>query len=378
MKTPKRKPLTTNRKALVYSFAIVMCGIIAFVLYDASIHYPSWKYVQSFQHNSLLTSVEQTGWQGKNTRRDFFRIHCFDFRTNEFLAPFEVSIRKDGSSQSEYVGFSERYIWLKTPELTAVDMRSPKRTILRYADLSQRIRQHNPAAFKEVIGLSVVEGYLKATNQDGDEYFVNVTTFATTQQRPMPYYDAWHADYTITPQLPLTADPTSSFTVPYYVFHADKMIYMLYPVSDDNQVQFTFHCMPEEEQRPPTIVVSTTDSTQVLVTSGDSIVPVKQVMCISDMVQFERMTPRTFVNAVGIGIRNRSFVFYYQKKAVPSAPWFLAWFDLDRKTISKEIDLSQKGLAYRKATDYLSHRVAMDGSYVYFFMGIYPPMRIAI
>ena len=373
MKNSKRPPISTKRKWIMLLTVAVLLGIVGTIIYVASQKEPSWKYSQSFKNNTLLTSVEKASKQYKSSKDDFFLIHCYDFNSNTYLEALKIPIKKGLESQAEYMGYSDQYIWLTTPEWQAIDMKSGNKTVLDFKAISNKICKNNPSQFSEVISLSKVENYLKATNQNGDDFFVNLTTFQTTQKAPIPYYNAYHLEYSLLDQLPENNNLTTRSFTDFYA-EIDSVEYSLKPISENNPIQRSFFKNQAHEAK--TIQLSATDSTQVLIKNGNQIISVDQANDQSN--QETRLSSLTFINAIGIGIYQTTFVFRYQKSTLKTAPWYLAWFDLNSNKVIKEINLETKDLKLEKTDEALSHRVSIDGKWVFLLIPEKKPVRIQL
>ncbi|HLP53986.1 MAG TPA: hypothetical protein VK151_03120 [Fluviicola sp.] len=373
MKPFVKKPLTARNKWLLGVTALMAAAVAIGFVYWTSIKEPSWKYVQSFENGRYLTSVDKTFKRAKTTQEDFFLIHIYDFNTNVYQEAVKVPIQKDMAHQAEYKGYSERYIWLTTPEFTAVDMLSPNHEILDFEALKKRICSKNSSDFKDVIELAIVEEYLKATNQNGDQFFVNVETFATTKTAPKPYYEVYHKAWSITPQLPVFLTG-SDYSENYYCeATVGNMDYVLKPADENNPIKRSFFSSPHNG--PDKISITATDSTQIAVQNGTVITTVNQAPAVK--VE-KRLTEKTFINAVGLGVSNNRFVFRYQKSVDRQSPWFLTWFDLKTASVIKEIDLSTEGIVIEKPQEELSHHVSPDGKWAFFTIDQKKPVRIRL
>lgn len=375
MKNSKRPPISTKRKWISFLAAAVLLGIVGAIIYVVSQKEPSWNYTQSFKNNSLLTSVEKASKQYKSSKDDFFLIHCYDFNSNTYLEAIKIPIKKGLASQAEYMGYSDRYIWLTTPEWQAVDMKSSNKTVLDYKTISSKICKNNPSQFSEVISLSKVENYLKATNQNGDEFFVNLTTFQTTQKAPTPYYDAYHVAFSLLDQLPENNKLTTRSFTDFYA-EIDSVEYSLKPISANNPFQRSF--FKNRVSEAETIQLTATDSTQVLIKNGNQIISVDQVTASDKSNQETRLSSLTFINAIGIGIYQNTFVFRYQKSTLKTAAWYLAWFDLNSNKVIKEINLETKNLKLEETDEAPSHRVSIDGKWVFLLIPEKKPVRIKL
>jgi|GEM_PF-5346474 len=375
MKNSKRPPISTKRKWISLLATAVLLGVVGAIIYVASQKEPSWKYTQSFKNNTLLTSVEKASKQYKSSKDDFFLIHCYDFNSNTYLEAIKIPIKKGLESQAEYMGYSDRYIWLTTPEWQAVDMKSKGKTVLDFKTISGKICKNNPSQFSEVISLSKVENYLKATNQNGDEFFVNLTSFQTTQKAPIPYYDAYHLDYSLLDQLPENVQLTTRSFTDFYA-EIDSFEYSLKPISENNPFQRSF--FKNRVNEAESIQLTATDSTQVLVKNGNQIISVDQVNANDKSNQETRLSSLTFINAIGIGIYQTTFVFRYQKSTLKTAAWHLAWFDLNSNKVIKEINLETKNLKLEETDEALLHRVSIDGKWVFLMIPEKKPVRIKL
>lgn len=374
MKSITKKQLSTKGKWMLAITTLLAIGAAIGFIYWTSIKEPSWKYVQSFQNNRFLTSVDKTSKRYKSSQEDFFLIHTYDFTTNTYKEVVKIQIDDNMAFQSEYKGYSDRYIWLTTPQWTAVDMRSADHTILDFATLKKRICGKNPQQFTDVIELFKSEGYLKATNQNGDAFFVNLETFATTQTAPVPFYDVYHKEYSILDHLPsfLTG---SSFSGNYTcAATVDKTDYFLKPIDPNNSMKRSFFSSPNNG--PEQISITVTDSTQAVIQNGTEITPIAQTP-VADQVE-TRLTKLSFINAVGIGISNNRFVFRYQKSVDRMAPWYLAWFDLKTNSVIKEVNLASKGLVIETPMEAISHAVSLDGKWVFFMIANKKPIRFKL
>jgi len=374
MKSFKKKPLSTKGKWLISFTTLLAVGATIGFIYWISSKEPSWKYVQSFQNNRFLTSVDKTSKRYKSTQEDFFLIHIYDFKTNEYNDALKVPIENGMAYQSEYKGYSDRYIWLTTPQWTAVDMHSADHTILDFATLKKRICGKNPQQFKDVIELAEVEGYLKATNQNGDEFFVNLETFATTQTAPTPFYDVYHKDYSILDQLPLFTTGSYYSENFHFIATVNQTDYDFQPINENNPIKRSLFSSPNNG--PDQISVTVTDSTQAVIQNGTVITPVPQTQTVEQVKT--RLTDRSFINAVGIGVSNNRFVFRYQKAVDKMAPWYLAWFDLKTNSVIKEVNLATEGIVIETSMDEISHAVSLDGKWVFFMIATKKPVRFKL
>ncbi|MDH4473822.1 MAG: hypothetical protein QE487_14550 [Fluviicola sp.] len=374
MKPLTKKSISAKSKLLLAMITLAAVGVTIGIIYWSSTREPSWKYMQSFQQNNCLTSVDKVSKSYKGTQEDFFLIHTFDFATKTYKEVIKIQIEDNMAYQSEYKGYSDRYIWLTTPQWTAVDMRSADHTILDFTTLKKKICGKNPQQFKDVIELAKVEGYLKATNQNGDVFFVNLETFATSQTAPKPFYDVYHKDYSILDQLPsfLTG---SRFSENYNcVATVNKTDYILKPIDPTNSIKRSFFSSPNLGD--PQISVTVTDSTQAVIQNGTVITSVPQTPTVEQ--QETRLTNRSFINAIGIGVSNNRFVFHYQKSVDRTAPWYLAWFDLTTKSLVKEVNLASKGMVIETPMEEISHTVSLDGKWVFFMIATKKPIRIKL
>lgn len=372
MKPLTKKPLTTKGKWILAITILLLTAIAIGFIYWTSIKLPSWKYVQSFQNNRFLTSVDKTSKHYKSSQEDFFLIHTFDFNTNEYSKVIKIPIENGMAYQSEYMGYSDRYIWLTTPKWTAVDMLSPNHPVLDFEALKKRICSKNPMQFTDVIELAKVENYLKATNQNGDQFFVNLETFVVNKTAPTPYYDTYHKAYSVLDNLPLFIDGSDfsgSFSC---VATVDQIDYTLKPIDGNNSLKYSFFSSPNNG--PDQISVTVTDSTQAAIQNGTEVTPVPQTQAVEET----RLTDLSFINAVGLGVYKNKFVFRYQKTVDKLSPWYLAWFDLKTKSITKEVNLETKGLKQENTFEYLTHWVSVDGNWAFFTIDQKKPVRIKL
>lgn len=374
MKPLKKKPLSTKGKWMLAITTLLAVGATIGFIYWISSKEPSWKYVQSFQNNRFLTSVDKTSKRYKSSQEDFFLIHIYDFNTNTYNEALKVSIENGMANQSEYKGYSDRYIWLTTPQWTAVDMRSADHSILDFATLKKRICGKNPQQFKDVIELAEVEGYLKATNQNGDAFFVNLETFATTQTAPKPFYDVYHKDYSILDQLPLFTIGSYYSENFHFVATVNQTDYDLQPINENNPIKRSLFSSPNNG--PDQISVTVTDSTQAVIQNGTVITPVPQTQAVEQ--EKTRLTDRSFINAIGIAVTNNRFVFRYQKSVDRMAPWYLAWFDLKTNSVIKEVNLAAEGMVIETSLDEISHAVSLDEKWVFFMIANKKPVRFKL
>jgi len=375
MKSRKRLPISAKRTWILIVLTLVLLAGIRAIIYFTTKDEPSWKYVQSFHNNMLLTSVEKSSKQYKYTRDDFFLIHCYDVNSKNYLEVINIPIKDGMDTQAEYMGYSDRYIWLRTPEWVAVDMHSPNKTVLDFSTIAKRICKNNPSQFSQVISLSKVEDYLKATNQNGDQFFVNLTTFQTTQSAPIPYYDAYHVDYSLLDQLPENVSVTTRSYTDYYAV-LDSTEYSLKPASENNLIQRTF--FKQRASGDAVIQFTATDTTQVLVKNGNQVITIDQANTNDNTIQETRMSNLIFINAIGIGIHGDAFVFRYQKSTLKAAPWYLAWFDLKSNKVIKELNLETMGLKLGETNEALSHRVSIDEKWVFLMISEKQPVRIKL
>lgn len=374
MKPRTKKTISNRGKWMLTITALLAVGVTFAIIYWTSQREPSWKYVQSFQQNNCLTSVDKVSKSYKGTQEDFFLIHTYDFATNQYKEVIKIQIEDHMAYQSEYKGYSDRYIWLTTPQWTAVDMLSEDHKMLDFATLKKKICGKNPQRFKDVILLEKVEGYLKATNQDGDQFFVNLETFATNQIAPKPFYDVYHKNHSILNQLPAFLNGSRFSENYHYLATVDKTDYILRPVDPNNSFKRSFFSSPTVDD--PQISITVTNSTQAVIQNGTEITAVPQTKTIE--TQETRLTNLTFINATGIGISNNRFVFRYQKTIDHNAAWHLAWFDLTTNSIVKEVNLASKGMAIETPMDELSHAVSLDGKWVFFMIATKKPIRIKL
>lgn len=79
MKSITKKQLSTKGKWMLAITTLLAIGAAIGFIYWTSIKEPSWKYVQSFQNNRFLTSVDKTSKRYKSSQEDFFLIHTFRF-----------------------------------------------------------------------------------------------------------------------------------------------------------------------------------------------------------------------------------------------------------------------------------------------------------
>ncbi|MES2555398.1 MAG: hypothetical protein V4604_04560 [Bacteroidota bacterium] len=376
MKPLVKKPLTAKNKWLLVITTILAVGVIIGFMYWTSIKAPTWKYVQSFQDNRYLTCVDKTFKKYKNSQEDFFLIHTYDFNTNKYNDAIKVPIPEGLASQSEYIGYSDRYIWISNPYLTAVDMLSPTHEVLDFDALKKRICSKNPGDFKDLLDLKVVEEYMKATNQNGDQFFVNIETFSTSQTPPVPYYDAHHKIYSVTDQLPLFL-PGSDYSERY---HCEATLgnidYNLKPIDENNPIKCSFFSSPNNG--PDQIKVTLTDSSRAAIQDGTTtvITPIPQTQAVAP--EETRLTDQSFINAIGLGIVNNRFVFRFQKSIDRQSPWYLGWFDLKTKSVIKEVNLASKGMVIETPQQELFHRVSLDGKWAFFTIDQKKPIRIQL
>lgn len=364
-----KSPRTTNSKWLFAGLALITVGIaIGFVFFQRSDKKLSWESAQSFKNNRFLVSVEKTTAQNKNATEDLFLVHIYDFTTNQYLEDLKIPIAADMAYQSEYIGFSNHYLWLKTPDMIAVDMLSPNHSILAFNDLKKQICSQNPEDFKDLIDLVKVDNYLKATNQNGDQFFVNLETFKTTKIAPVGYYYSYHKSYTIMDQLPKFI-PGSQYTKNFYVASVGTTDYRLKVTGEPNSIKRTFFSLPNDSTYQ-VLKVSAADS----IRNAHGAVP--HVVTISP--KEKPLTDLSFIRAVGLGVSNNQFVFRYKKVADKTAPWYLAWFDLKTNSVSKEINLESKGLKPETASDTLSHWISIDGKWAFFAISNKTPVRIQL
>ncbi len=374
MKPQNKKPLTTKRKLLIFIAPILIMGVVLVIINRVITKEPTWKYALSFQNNQLLVSVDKTYKQYKNSKEDFFLIHIYDFKTHAYKDKITVPIQEGMDHQSELLGYSDRYIWLTTPSLTAVDMFSPDHQILDFNALKKRICAKNRQQFKDVIELAKVESYLKATNQEGDAFFVNIETFAATQTPPEPFYDFYHKDFTILGELRQYINGNSYPGNIESVATVGSIDYILKPIDETNPLKRSFFSSPNTG--PQKITVTVNDSTQAAIQNGAIITTVPQTPAVQK--EETRLTGLSFIHAEGLGICNNQFVFRYQKTVISTSPWYLAWFDLKTKTITKEINLESKGLKLELPSDYLKHWVSIDGKWAFFAIENKVPVRIRL
>ena len=374
MKPLTKKKLTNRGKWLLAITALLGVAVAIGFIYWTSISFPTWKYAQSFQNNRFLTSVDKASKHYKSSQEDFFLIHTFDFNTNKYNDVIKIPIEDGMASQSEYKGYSDRYIWLTTPKWTAVDMLSPKHKTLGFDALKKLICGKNPKQFTDVIELAKVENYLKATNQNGDQFFVNLETFATTQTAPVPYYDAYHKEYSIIDQLPLFITGSGYGENYHCKATVGNTDYNLKPIDEANPIKRSFFSSPNNG--PDQISVTVTDSTQAAIQNGTVITPVPQTGAVA--VEETRLTELSFINAVGLGVYNNKFVFRYQKTVDAMSTWYLAWFDLKTKSVTKEVNLETKGLKVENGFEVLTHWVSIDGKWAFFTIDKKTPVRIQL
>src|SRR3989338_1022290 len=376
MKPLLKKPLTTKRKWMLAITTLLATGVAIGFIYWASAKEPTWKYVQSFQNNRYLTAVDKTYKRYKGRQDDFFLIHIFDFNTNKYNKAIKIPIPDGMVYRSEYMGYSDRYIWLKMPEFTAVDMLSPNHEILDFTALKKRICSKNPNEFKDVIELAFVEEYLKATNQNGDQFFVNLETFGTTKTAPVPYYDAYHKAWSVPEQLSIFLNG-SGYAGNY---HCEATVgntdYNLKPVDENNPIKRSFFSSPNNG--PDEISMTLVDSSQAIIQDGSMTVSIPQELTPAAVIEETRLTDLTFINAVGLGVVNNRFVFRYQKAMDRMAPWYLGWFDLKTNSVIKEVNLASKGMIIETPQEELSHRVSADGKWAFLIIGQKKPIRIQL
>lgn len=363
---------TTKNKWIYFLLILITLGIAIGFVFSGSPEKKeiSWKSAQSFHDNRLLTSVEKVSQQSKskNEREDFFLVHTYDFRTNKYMEDIIVPIQADMAYQSQYIGYSNHYLWLKTPNMVAVDMLSRNHPILDFDELKKRICKQNPEQFKDLIDLVKVDNYLKATNQNGDQFFVNLETFKTTEIAPVGYYYSYHKSYAILDELPKFISG-SQYTKNFYVASVGNTDYRLKLTGEANSIKRTFFSLPNDSTYQ-VLKVSAEDSAR----NAAGAVP--HVVTISP--KEKALTNLSFIHAVGLGVNNNQFIFLYKKIAAKTSPWYLGWFDLKTNSISKEVDLESKGLKLENDTDSLAHWVSIDGKWAFFTLENKIPVRIQL
>lgn len=374
MKPRTKKTISNRGKWMLTITALLAIGVTFAVIYWTSQREPSWKYVQSFQQNNCLTSVDKVSKSYKGTQEDFFLIHTYDFATNQYKEVIKIQIEDHMSYQSEYIGFSKRYIWLKTPQWTAVDMVSQDHKILSFENLTKRICAQNPLSFKALINLSILNGYVIATNQMGDQFVLNLETFATDKITSVQYNETFQKSHSLLTQLPSFIGGGRFSENYHYLATVDQIDYILRPVDPNNSFKRSFFSSPTIDD--PQISITVTDSTQAVIQNGTEITAVPQTKKIER--QETRLTNLAFINATGIGISNNRFVFRYQKTIEHNATWYLAWFDLTTNSIVKEVNLASKGMTIETPMDELSHAVSLDGKWVFFMIATKKPIRIKL
>lgn len=372
MQKTQKTPLSTKQKIIVFSSVFLIGITVLSLILWASKKEPTWSYAQSFGNNRLLVCVDKTYKQHKSSKEDFFLIHIYDFQTNDYREAIKVAIADGQDFNSEVLGFSEKYIWLKASDFTAVEIRTG--SILDFAALKKRICSKNPALFKDVIEMAKVGDYLKATNQEGDEFFLNVETFEVSKDGPKPLYGAFHKQFTVLTELPrLTNDP-------WYHYQDKSKItlgntdYVLKPVYEGNRLKRSFFSSMNDGEEE--ITVSVTDSTQMAIWNGEKVSTLPQEK--QPATTEKRLTDQTFINAVGIGIAKNCFVFRYQKKVDPMSAWYMAWFDLKTNSVVREINLETKALKLEENTEFLNHWVSLDGKWVFFAIRERAPVRMKL
>jgi len=370
MKKSKKKPPTKKQKLMILLGGIVFAGIIIVVINLFSYTEPTWKYAQSFENDRYMVCVEKGYKQYKTNREDFFTIHIYDFQTNDYQDQLKIPIPDGQENRSEYLGYSNRYVWLKAPDLMVVDMLSKDKKMLDFVAVKKLICAKNPE-FRDVIEIGKAEDHLKVTNQEGDEYYLNLETFATSKNPPKPYY-SYHKEYTILEELPKTFNGDEYATEKDYSITIDKTTYLFHEVGDNHSLKFSFYSRPANG--PEKITVTVTDATQAFIQDGAEFQPIPQTQI--EVVKETSLTSKSFLNAFAFGVSNNRFVFRYQKTVGSTSPWYLAWFDLKTNSIVKEINLETKGIKIETQSEYLTSWVSIDGKWAFFGIQDKVPVRI--
>ncbi len=373
MSKKQKKPATKKQKLFIILGCMALMAAVMIVLNFVSAKEPKWKYAHSFDNNRYLVCVDKTFKQYKTSSKEYFYlIHIYDFQTNDYLDQIKIPIAEGQDYRSEFMGYSSRYVWLTAPDWTAVDMLSKDKKVLDFAAIKKLICAKNPA-FRDVVEIGKAEDYLKVTNQEGDEYYLNLETFATTKISPEPHY-AYHKEYTILQELPKTFNGDEYSTERDYSITLDKTNYLLRVADENNPLKFSFYSKPATG--PEKIAISVTDSTQAVIQDGTEIKPVPQTPL--DTVKETSLTSKTFVNAIALGVNNNRFVFRYQKTVGSMSPWYLAWFDLKTKSIVKEINLETKGVKIETQSEYFTSWVSIDGKWAFFGIENKVPVRVKL
>jgi hypothetical protein len=354
---PKKK-ISRTRQLIILAASLVVAIVVIAVVKVASAKQPDWKYTHSFRDGRIVCSIDKTYKQYKRSKEDFFLVHCYDFNEKKFLDPVRVDIADGQEYRSEYLGCSKRYVWLKAPELTAVDMESPNFDVLDLAALTKKICEANSTIFKSVLETGIEEDHLTVTNQDGDKYYLNLSTFKVTQDRGNNFY-AYNPDFTILQDLPKTLQENALFgEVNSFGFDTDaKTQYILQPVNAANPVKSTLFSSPI----PPERIVTLNDPQPEE--------PPK--------VEPERITDLSFLNAKGIGLSGKQFLLVCQKTVAQDGPWFFVRFNLESGS-AQWTDLAKEGLKFGDKFEAFTHGISPDGKWLYFFIGKQAPVRIEL
>jgi hypothetical protein len=357
---PQKKTISRRRQLIVLAASLVVAIAVIAVVKVTSADLPTWKYTHSFRDGKIVCSIDKTSTQFKSSKDDFFLVHCYDFAEKKFLPQIRIDIAKGQDYRSEYLGCSKRYVWLKAPELTAVDMESENFDVLNLAALTEKIVQANPGIFTSVTETGISESHLTATNQDGDKYYLNLSTFKATQERGPDFY-TFNPEFTILHDLPKTLQENTGFSDPNrYAFAADVTTeYVLQPVHAANPTKAglfrTVYAPPIE--------------TAALAQPAENTEPV--------LLRTEQLTKETFLNAKGIGISGKDFLLVCQKTIAEDAPWYFVRFNLQSKTV-QWTDLAQEGLQFGDKLETFTHGVSPDGKWLFLFIGKQAPVRIAL
>lgn len=374
MKKKTNKALTTKQKWMIGIFMVLLSG--GFLLFTnwVSRPTPNWRTTMSFDHDRYLVTVDKTYHQYKSSKDDYFLIQTFDFEKNQFLKEIKVDIPEGEDYRSEYLGFGSRYIWFKSPELTALDMLSADHKELSFAEIKKRICRKNPQLFTDIIETGIEGEYLTVSNQNGDRFYLNMETFAVIKESPESLYNANQKAYSVFQQLPdltggdmYSMSSNSSKTI-------EKFTYELKLIDESNPMQFSVFRKPASESEK--ITVTATDSTQVAIQNGDEFMTVNQ--SLEKSPEEIRLTPLKFLNALGLGFKTDLLVFRYQKSLGKTSDWYIAWFDLKTKSIVKEFSLASKGLKVETEFEYLNHWVSIDGKWAFFAIENKVPVRIKL
>lgn len=374
MKKKTKKPLTTKQKWIMGISIALLTGSLYLFINWINKPIPNWRTTLSFDHNRYLVTVDQTYKQHKSSQDYYFLIQIFDFKKNQFLKEIKVDIPEGEDYRSKYLGYGNRYIWFKSPELTALDMLSPDHKELSFAEIKKRIFRKNPGLFTDIIETGIVGEYLTVTNQNGDEFYLNTETFVVIKESPESLREANQKAYSVFQQLPdliggdmYASSRSCSKTI-------DEFTYELKLIDESNRMQFSVFRKSATETAE--ITVTATDSTQVAIQYGDDFAAVNQT--IEKPLEEMRLTSLKFLNALGIAFKNNILVFRYQKSLGRTSDWYIAWFDLKTKSIVKEFPLASKGLNIETEFEELTHWTSLDGKYAFFTIENKAPVRIRL